>query len=200
MPYPNALDRINTKLSSRPVTPELTLAELQALGTDDGLAVGDRCMVSDRTEAGLAECLSATASSSVWGYKRPGTLSLNFSSTSTATGEKFGSWSTYTISNSAGPNPSMGRVMANPTEIKRMVVKIQNDPGATTMRVYAEQVLLEAVGGTPAADTALTYVFTAAASLDAGDWLEVSLDQANARTANEAVGVTIEIVETVTLS
>jgi len=93
----------------------------------------------------------------------------------------------------------MAIMRANPFVVKKMIVRVANAPGLTAMRTYENGVALETVSDTPAADTPATYPFTAASAVGAGEWFGVSLDQANARTANEGVGVTVEIEETITL-
>ena len=179
---------------------ELTLDELQALGTatDPAVGVGTIAFATDLQT--FVYCQAAVANSSTWGFKQWSTKTPQIASASVSPDLRFASWGSTTIGTTAS-TAGCTLLCHWPTRIRSMVVFIPNNPGNVAMSVHqnGNAVALEAVTEAVPAATTTQFDFTVAASLNAGDFMSIGIDPQNARTASENQILSIEVEETVTL-
>lgn len=155
--------------------PGATLATLMALGTDDGIAVGQRRWVSDHGVE--AECLTALAATSTWGVRW--TETIRGHGTTSATGAD-----RYFVVMGTGVASSIGattRVLADhPGEVRSMSFRCANDPGAMSLKTFLNEsaTAVESQAATPGATTYVQKAFSAT-SIVQGDRLTLGAQFTN---------------------
>jgi hypothetical protein len=175
----------------------LTLAQLQALGTDAGVRVGARAKPSD---VGIElDCTVAGASSSAWGYKRRrGVLGCPVSA-STSADERWLNWSTAGVGG-AVTTALVELPLRHPTRVLFVEFFAANDPGATVWKVYDDGALVDTSDSVdPTAAVPNVWTFPTRPTIAAHSLLAISYDPTNARTASERTQAVVEIEETVTV-
>lgn len=180
-----------------------TLAELEALGTEDNIAVGD--VAWDATNQRMLQCLVAEVGTSSWGYKRTFTVAPNMISSSTNALRR---WCYWYGSTTVGTYPDIqgtGRLCMWPTRVVSVMYWSSSSHGDVVVSTHLNGTQhdiaeLEGITGSVPAQTATQFNFTTASSYEAGDYIGLAFDPSNNRTGDEPVYVTVELEETVTLS
>lgn len=179
-----------------------TLAELQALGTGTPIKVevGDTAWVTDRGRA--AECLTAGASSSTWGYKKTAFMELLVNAANATA--SYLNWSSS--AQRTAPNFDTSFLPLAPGRVRSMKFASSGTPGSTvfsfhraTAAGFVSTTATETLGAInwAAADTAYEAIFTAAASFVAGQRIGFK----GVPTANWGSCVfTVELEYTITLT
>lgn len=173
-----------------------TLSNLKALGTDDGLAVGD--VAWDTTGKRFVSALTAAAGSSTWGIKSRFTIHTTPASTSTSADERFLSFGSSTVGSLIN-NFGIGTIFRHPTTVYGCMFWVENDPGNVTIKAYKEAVEAASKTETVAAATPKDFVFATPPTYAAGERFDLGIDPTNARTASEESHLALDVEQTITL-